>query len=277
MSDNKKYYYLRLKDNFFDSDELKILESMKDGYLYSNILLKLYLRSLKNDGKLVVNERIPYSADMLASVTGHQVGTIKQALSVFKDLGLIDVLDNGAIYMLDIQNFIGKGSSEADRKREYRQRIETDRTNVQTNLRQISDKSTPEIEIELEKEIEKEIHSSAKSTTTKRKRFEKPTLSQITQYCLERNNNVNAEQFFDYYESNGWKVGKNAMKDWKACVRTWERNGYDKPIKKKNNKQDALNDMRDLMNEYGGVNEQSNEPSTEDTGSTIDIEYRVEH
>jgi len=279
MSDNKKYYYLRLKDNFFDSDELKILESMKDGYLYSNILLKLYLRSLKNDGKLVVNERIPYSADMLASVTGHQVGTIKQALSVFKDLGLIDVLDNGAIYMLDIQNFIGKGSSEADRKREYRQRIETDRTNVQTNLRQISDKSTPEIEIELEKdiEIEKEIHSSAKSTTTKRKRFEKPTLSQITQYCLERNNNVNAEQFYDYYESNGWKVGKNAMKDWKACVRTWERNGYDRPIKKKNNKQDTLNDMRDLMNEYGGVNEQSNEPSTEDTGSTIDIEYRVEH
>ena len=279
MSDNKKYYYLRLKDNFFDSDELKILESMKDGYLYSNILLKLYLRSLKNDGKLVVNERIPYSADMLASVTGHQVGTIKQALSIFKDLGLIDVLDNGAIYMLDIQNFIGKGSSEADRKREYRQRIETDRTNVQTNLRQISDKSTPEIEIELEKdiEIEKEIHSSAKSTTTKRKRFEKPTLSQITQYCLERNNNVNAEQFYDYYESNGWKVGKNDMKDWKACVRTWERNCYDKPIKKKNNKQDALNDMRDLMNEYGGVNEQSNEPSTEDTGSTIDIEYRVEH
>ena len=279
MSDNKKYYYLRLKDNFFDSDELKILESMKDGYLYSNILLKLYLRSLKNDGKLVVNERIPYSADMLASVTGHQVGTIKQALSVFKDLGLIDVLDNGAIYMLDIQNFIGKGSSEADRKREYRQRIETDRTNVQTNLRQISEKSPPEIEIELEKDIEidKEIHSSAKSTTTKRKRFEKPTLSQITQYCLERNNNVNAEQFYDYYESNGWKVGKSAMKDWKACVRTWERNGYDKPIKKKNNKQDALNDMRDLMNEYGGVNEQSNEPSTEDTGSTIDIEYRVEH
>lgn len=279
MSDNKKYYYLRLKDNFFDSDELKILESMKDGYLYSNILLKLYLRSLKNDGKLVVNERIPYSADMLASVTGHQVGTIKQALSVFKDLGLIDVLDNGAIYMLDIQNFIGKGSSEADRKREYRQRIEIDRTNVRTNLRQISEKSPPEIEIELEKdiEIEKEIHSSAKSTTTKRKRFEKPTLSQITQYCLERNNNVNAEQFYDYYESNGWKVGKNAMKDWKACVRTWERNGYDRPIKKKNNKQDTLNDMRDLMNEYGGVNEQSNEPSTEDTGSTIDIEYRVEH
>lgn len=273
MSDNKKYYYLRLKDNFFDSDELKILESMKDGYLYSNILLKLYLRSLKNDGKLVVNDRIPYNAEMLASVTCHQAGTVKQALSIFKDLGLIDVLENGAIYMLDIQNFIGKGSSEADRKREYRQRIESDRTNV----RQISDKNPPEIELEKDIEKEKEIHSSAKSTTTKRKRFEKPSISDIKQYCMERNNNIDANQFYDYYESNGWKVGKNSMKDWKAAVRTWERSEYRKPTQKKNSKQDAINDLRDLMNEYGGVNEQSNEPSTEVTGSTIDIEYRVEH
>ena len=274
MSDNKKYYYLRLKDNFFDSDELKILESMKDGYLYSNILLKLYLRSLKNDGKLVVNDRIPYNAEMLASVTGHQIGTVTQALSIFKDLGLIDVLENGAIYMLDIQNFIGKGSSEADRKREYRQRIETDRTNVQTNLRQISEKSPPEIEIELEKdiEIEKKIHSSAKSTTTKRKRFEKPTLSQITQYCLERNSNVNAEQFFDYYESNGWKVGKNSMKDWKACVRTWERNGYDKPTAK-SSKQNAIDVVNKLMREYGGEDEQS----TTDSESTIDVTASIQY
>lgn len=269
MSDNKKYYYLRLKDNFFDGDELKILESMKDGYLYSNILLKLYLRSLKNDGKLVVNDRIPYNAEMLASVTGHQIGTVKQALSIFKDLGLIDVLENGAIYMLDIQNFIGKGSSEADRKREYRQRIETDRTNVQTNLRQISEKSPPEIEIELEKEIkiEKEIDSSA-STTTKRKRFEKPTLSEIEQYCIERNNNINAEQFFDYYESNGWKVGKNSMKDWKAAVRTWERSEYRKPNSKKNSKEDAINVVNNLMNKLGGVD---TEQPTTDFESTIDV------
>lgn len=270
MSDNKKYYYLRLKDNFFDSDELKILESMKDGYLYSNILLKLYLRSLKNDGKLVVNDRIPYNAEMLASVTGHQIGTVKQALSIFKDLGLIDVLENGAIYMLDIQNFIGKGSSEADRKREYRQRIETDRTNVQTNLRQISEKSPPEIEIKLEKEIkiEKEIDSSA-STTTKRKRFEKPTLSEIEQYCIERNNNVNAEQFFDYYESNGWKVGKNSMKDWKAAVRTWERSEYRKPTVKKNSKEDAINVVKELMEEY--------EQSATDSESTIDVTASIQY
>nr|DAT62977.1 MAG TPA: DnaD like replication protein [Caudoviricetes sp.] len=251
MSDNKKYYYLRLKDNFFDSDELKILESMKDGYLYSNILLKLYLRSLKNDGKLVVNDRIPYNAEMLASVTGHQIGTVKQALSIFKDLGLIDVLENGAIYMLDIQNFIGRGSSEADRKREYRQRIESDRTNVQTNLRQISDKNPPEIELEIEKEIKIEIDSSAKSTTTKRKRFEKPTLSEIKAYCIERGNKVDAQHFYDYYESNGWKVGKNSMKNWQAAVRTWEKNSYTNTTKqtKKTNTEQTLDAIYKVMNE----------------------------
>ncbi|MDU4110733.1 phage replisome organizer N-terminal domain-containing protein [Veillonella parvula] len=273
MSDNKKYYYLRLKDNFFDSDELKILESMKDGYLYSNILLKLYLRSLKNDGKLVVNDRIPYNTEMLASVTGHQVGTIKQALSMFKELGLIEVLENGAIYMLDIQNFIGKGSTEADRQRLYDRRISEERKQKKItqsrNLEEILEKSTPEIEIEKELELEIEKDSSAKSTTTKRKRFEKPSISDIKQYCMERNNNIIAEQFYDYYESNGWKVGKNSMKDWKAAVRTWERSEYRKPNSKKNSKEDAINVVKELMEEY--------EQSATDSESTINVTDSVQY
>ena len=267
MSDNKKYYYLRLKDNFFDSDELKILESMKDGCLYSNILLKLYLRSLKNDGKLVVNDRIPYNAEMLASVTGHQVGTIKQALSMFKELGLIEILGNGAIYMLDIQNFIGKGSTEADRQRLYDRRISDERKQKKLtqsrNLEEILKKSTPEIEIELEKEID-----SSASTTTKRKRFEKPTLSEIKAYCIERGNKVDAQHFFDYYESNGWKVGKNSMKNWQAAIRTWERSEYRKPTVKKNSKEDAINVVNNLMNKLGGVD---TEQPTTDFESTIDV------
>lgn len=123
MSDNKRYYYLRLKENFFDSEEMKIIEGMPDGYLYSNILLKLYLRSLKTDGRLMLGGKIPYSPEMISSVTGHPVGIIKQAISIFKELGLIEILDNGAIYITDIQNFIGKGSTEADRIREYRKKI----------------------------------------------------------------------------------------------------------------------------------------------------------
>jgi hypothetical protein len=72
---------------------------------------------------------------------------------------------------------------------------------------------------------------------SKAKRFTPPTLEEVTAYCIERNNNVDAERFIDYYTSNGWQVGKNKMKDWKAAIRTWERNGYSsKPSSESKNK-----------------------------------------
>lgn len=66
----------------------------------------------------------------------------------------------------------------------------------------------------------------------KRKSFTKPTIEEIKQYCDERNNSINAEAFYDFYESKDWYVGKNKMKDWKACIRTWERRNETKPKKK---------------------------------------------
>lgn len=123
MADNRKYYYLKLKEGFFESEEIKILESMKDGYIYSNILLKLYLRSLRNEGRLMYRNVIPYTPEILATLVGHQVGTVEKALDVFRKLELIEILDNGAIYMMDIQNYIGKSSTEADRQRAYYNRM----------------------------------------------------------------------------------------------------------------------------------------------------------
>ena len=64
---------------------------------------------------------------------------------------------------------------------------------------------------------------------TKNKRFIKPTLAQVAEYCKERGNNINPERWYAYYDSNGWKVGKNPMKDWRAAVRTWEHNNFDRP------------------------------------------------
>ncbi len=162
MADNKKYYYLKLKEGFFESDELKILQSMPDGYLYSDILMKLYLRSLRNGGRLMYKDVIPYTSSILATLTGHQVGTVEKAVDTLKKLGLIEVLDNGAIYMMDIQNFIGQSSTEADRKRDYRSRIDAEKNALLSNTvgqmsgrlsvqnegqmsGQLEDKSTPEI------------------------------------------------------------------------------------------------------------------------------------
>lgn len=155
MADSKKYYYMRLKEGYFDSDEQKILERMPDGYLYSNILLKLYLKSLKNNGKLMLTDSIPYDAQMIATVTGHQIGTVKQALQIFERLGIIKRFETGEIYMMDIQNFVGESSTEADRVRNFRKRVKDKETKLLNGV-QMYDNRTPEIEIEKEIETEQE-------------------------------------------------------------------------------------------------------------------------
>ena len=185
MADNKKYYYLKLKENFFDSEEMIILQSMQDGYIYSDILMKLYLRSLKNEGKLMFKDVIPYTPDVLATVVRHQVGTVEKALDLFRKLGLVEVLDNGAIYMMDIQNFIGESSTEADRKRQYRAKIEQEKGNKIALIEDVGqmsgqmsskcpDKNPPELEIELE--IEKEIDIEIEKDIEKKKREKKKTM-----------------------------------------------------------------------------------------------------
>ncbi|MBO5715064.1 MAG: hypothetical protein J6S23_01565 [Clostridia bacterium] len=98
-----------------------------------------------------------------------------------------------------------------------------------TNERQTNDKPSYSKEIKEVKEVK---------NIDRAKKFCPPTLEEIKAYCLERNNTVDAEKFFDYYEANGWVQGKGKpVKDWKACVRTWERNGFDQTVGNKNQKE----------------------------------------
>ncbi|ELA51855.1 hypothetical protein OGA_04752 [Enterococcus faecium EnGen0012] len=200
MSDNKRYYYLKLKENFFDSDEMVLLESMPDGYIYSNILLKLYLRSLKHEGKLMFNDRIPFNSTMLATITRHSVGVVEKAVQIFRDLQLIDVLDNGAIYMSDIQSFIGKSSTEADRKREYRKKIEEAKRNLITGG-QVSDKcpdkTTPELEIEIEKDIDIDKEEKKGKYSDEHLRLAKKLQRNLTEDFPKEMNKVDIEKWAD--------------------------------------------------------------------------------
>lgn len=136
MSDTKQYYYIRLKEDFFREDAVIALESLDnpDGFRYSNIYLKMLLRSLRNEGKLMVSDVIPYNPTMLATLTGHPVAIVEKALYYMENLGLIERLDNGAVYMLNIQTYIGRSSSEADRKRAYRDRIELEKSELKNGL-----------------------------------------------------------------------------------------------------------------------------------------------
>lgn len=158
MSDNRKYYYIKIKEDFFAKDDIKIIQAMENGYLYTDILLKLYLVSLRNNGKLMLKDHIPYNVKMIATVTNHNVLVVEKALSIFEELGLIEVLDNGAIYMLDIQLFIGQGSTEGDRKKEYREKIKKEKL----ELKQYGQLSA---ECPLEQEIEQEIKQEIEQET----------------------------------------------------------------------------------------------------------------
>ncbi len=89
----------------------------------------------------------------------------------------------------------------------------------------------------------------------KQKRFQPPTLEEVKAYCAERNNNVDAEHWYDYYTSNGWRVGKNPMKDWKGAVRTWEKSEIGKkPVKAVSGQQytqrNYSNTQADAMNRF---------------------------
>ncbi len=156
MISNRRYYYLKLKETFFQTEIISVLESMQDGMIYSNLLIKLYLMSLKHNGILMLNDRIPHTSQTIATITKHQIGTVERAMNIFIELGLVEILTNGAYYMTDIQLFIGQSSSEGDRKRKQRMELKAENLLPETVPKrsgQMSDKNPPILEIELEKEI----------------------------------------------------------------------------------------------------------------------------
>ncbi len=123
MTENRRFYYLKLKENFYNSETMVILESMQDGLLYSNLLLKMYLMSLKSNGVLLLNDYLPHTVQTIATFTRHQVGTVERALKIFQEFGLVEILTDGAYYMSDIQLLIGQSSSEGERKKKERMRL----------------------------------------------------------------------------------------------------------------------------------------------------------
>lgn len=95
--------------------------------------------------------------------------------------------------------------------------------NMQNGFEQ-NDKPIPYINTDVNTDVN-HIYGD-KPHEEKRTVFVKPTVDEVKAYCLERNNNIDAQYFCDYYESKGWMIGKNKMKDWKCSVRTWERNNF---------------------------------------------------
>ena len=214
----KRFYWLKLKRDFFKRHDIRIIEEAENGKDYILFYLKLLLESIDHDGALRFSDTVPYNERMLSIITNTNIDVVRSAMKMFIELRMIEILDDETIYMVEVQKLIGSAvdTDEANRQRRCRERkkmlaLQSCDTNV-TN----SHESTS-IDIDTDKEKETE------SIKAPQKRFCKPTIEEVQAYCDERNNGVDAQRWFDYYESNGWKVGRNPMRDWKASLRTWER------------------------------------------------------
>lgn len=209
MSD-KRYYWLKLKRDFFKRHDIRIIEAMPNGKDYILFYLKLLCESIDHDGNLRFSEKIPYSETMLATLTDTNVDIVRSAIKVFSELGMMEVLDDGTYFMSEVERLVGSETDWAVKKRIYRENhpvIEDKTRTKKDNVRQEKEK-------ELEKELEKDI---------KVRRFTPPTPTEVQQYCSESGHNIDADAFVDFYSSKNWMVGKNKMKDWKSAVRNWER------------------------------------------------------
>jgi len=155
MEKEKRYYWLKLKDDFYDRDEIKIIEDMDNGADYINFYLKLLLKSVKTEGKLYFRDTIPYSPKMLASITGTNIDTVKVGVDLFLSLGLMEKWDDGTLFMVETQNMIGSETKWAQIKREQREKSK--QNSEIGHCPKLSKKCPIETDTETEKETELEI------------------------------------------------------------------------------------------------------------------------
>lgn len=246
MTDDKRYYWIKLKTDFFNEDEIDFLLSQKNGCEYVVLYQMLCLKTANTSGKLqkeIGEIIVPYNIEKIARDTKYfDVDTVTVALELYKRLGLVYVDENGALVITKHETMIGSETSSANRVREWRKKKNQEKllqcnTDVTPDVTQeYRDKSIEirdkNIDIDIREKENKldnvqlmsnscpseSIEKQGRKTT----RFSPPTLDEVRNYCRERQNNVDPERWYDFYQSKGWMVGRNKMKDWKAAVRTWE-------------------------------------------------------
>lgn len=119
-TEEKKRYWLKLDKDFLKSSQIKVIKNMPNGKDYVIFYLALMLESVETIGHLRFSNLVPYNEEMLASVTDTNVDIVRTAVKIFESLGLMEILDDGTIYMTRVAQMTGKESESAERVRRYR-------------------------------------------------------------------------------------------------------------------------------------------------------------
>lgn len=209
----KRYYWLKLEENYFDLKVQKALRKLPSGAEMLVCYLKMQLKYLKTKGIIEFNNICESIAEEIAIDIDEEIDIVKLTLSILSRWNILEEMKDG-IYIKEMQQRLGTKSDVAIRVEKHRKNKELLQCNTDvTKCNYIQ-------EIDIEKDIDIDIKSS--------KVFKKPTLTQLQEFITDNKLNVDPNSFIDYYESNGWQVGKVKMKDWKAAARNWSRKDFNK-------------------------------------------------
>jgi len=210
----KRYFWLKLYDDFFTSKRIKKLRSIAGGDTYTIIYLKMQLKALKTEGYLYFDGVMSDFAEELALDLDENPDDVRVTIQFLLSVGLLETNNEEAYKLTYMDKVIGSENASAQRVRDHRAKQRALHCNADvTDLKRVGN-----AEIDIEIDIDKDIKNGEK-----RKRFVPPTLEEVKAYCQERKNNVDPKRFFDYYQQGQWKDSKgNPVKNWKQKLITWE-------------------------------------------------------
>ena len=240
----KKYYWVKLKDIFFDDRRIKILRKQKDGYRYICIYLMMQLKALKTDGVLKYSGILQNFAEEIAADIGESKKIVKNAFEIFEKLELIEILENSYLFLSEVPEILEYGAEQAsaERVRKHREKMKALQCNGEVTPEK--QKSNTEIDIEPKLETEKELDKTGPAGSLSSSGSLPKTAAEVREYCVNMGyTKVNPEYFFEYCEERGWKTGDKPIENWKALVKIWNENERQPGVEQK---QDAVEPEQNL-------------------------------
>ena len=240
--------WIKIVTDVFDDEKILMIESMPEADGMIVIWFKLLcLAGKQNNSGVFQMGQMPYTDEMFSTIFRRPLNTVRLALKTFEQFGMIEIINN----TVTIPNWEKHQSLDAYAlaKEKTRLRVAAHRERQKALAGSVSGSVTEGVTVTVsnatdkirEEEIREDESRGDKEDVTDinvghkpSKRFTPPTLDDVSDYCYERGSSVDPQRFVDYYTSNGWMVGKNKMKDWKAAVRTWEQKDQGKPKATKN-------------------------------------------
>lgn len=221
-----RYYWLRLKDDFFSSKRIKKLRTLKKGDTFLIIYLKIQLLAVRTQGVLEFTGLESTFAEELALDIDEPLKDVEATLDYLEKTNLITTEDGGQTWVLPfVVDNTGTEGSSAARVRKHRDKALHCNTDVTGKaLHCNTDVTDPALHCYGEKEIEKEIEIDIEGDIDKH-REAPPTLTDVITYCSEAGlSNMDPEKFYDHFSAKGWKT----VADWKARARIWDREDAEK-------------------------------------------------